>query len=70
MSGGLISSSTFIGIELFAFFGGILWFGWTQAKRMERLLAEDKAKAADEAASASASEALSDDRAGPAPRAG
>lgn len=43
----MISTNVLVGIEFLGFFGAILWFGWRQAKLMERSLAEDKRKAAE-----------------------
>jgi len=43
----VISTNVLVGIEFVAFFGAILWFGWRQAKLMERAVAEDKRKAAE-----------------------
>jgi len=43
----VISTNMLVGIEFLAFFGGLLWFGWRQAKLMERAVAEDKRKAAE-----------------------
>lgn len=42
MSGGVISTTTFVAIEFFAFFGGVMWFAWRQGKIMERSIAEDR----------------------------
>lgn len=42
----MISTNVLVGIEFVAFFGGLLWFGWRQARLMERAVAEDKRKAA------------------------
>lgn len=50
----MISTNILVGIEFVAFFGAILWFGWRQAKTMERSLAEDKRKAEAEKASEAA----------------
>ncbi len=40
----MISTNMLVGIEFVAFFGGLLWFGWRQAKLMERANAEAKRK--------------------------
>ena len=45
----MISTNVLVGIEFVAFFGAILWFGWRQAKLMERSLDADKRKAAEPA---------------------
>lgn len=43
----MISTSVLMGIEFVGFFGFLLWFGWSQARMMERSLAEDARRAED-----------------------
>jgi hypothetical protein len=45
----MISTNTIVAIEFIGLFGAVMWFGWRQAKGMERSIAEDKRKAAEAA---------------------
>lgn len=47
----MISTNLLVGIEFVAIFGAILWFAWSQARTMERSLAEDRRKAEESRAS-------------------
>jgi hypothetical protein len=44
----MISTSVLMGIEFVGFFGFLLWFGWSQARMMERSLAEAARRAEDD----------------------